>query len=187
MEEIWIPVVGFEGLYEVSSLGRVRSLDRVGKNGENSYSLYKGRILNPAKGGIGYFYVHLSKDNIKTNKYIHRLVAEAFLKNPDNLPQVNHKDENKLNNCVENLEWCTAKYNIEYSGNVKKMVKVRAEQMKKSVIQYTKNGEFVSEYKSIKDAEIKTGICGSAISRCCLKRKRFVTAGGYKWSYKDSD
>ena len=108
IEEIWRPVVGYEGLYEVSNLGRVRSVDRY------YYRLHKGKVLSLSKNANGYLKVVLScNGKCKTIK-VHRIVAEAFLPNPDNLPQVNHKDEDKTNNSVDNLEWCNAKYNLSY-------------------------------------------------------------------------
>lgn len=108
-EEIWRPVVGYEGLYEVSSYGRVRSLDRY----DSKNHFRKGELMNFFYG-CGYLKVVFSKNGIVKKYLVHRLVAQAFLPNPDNLPQVNHIDEDKLNNRVENLEWCTAKYNINY-------------------------------------------------------------------------
>ena len=101
MEE-WKDIKGYEGLYQISNKGRVKSL----------YN--KGKILTPGKDKDGYSIVSLYKNKIKKTNKVHRLVAQAFLSNPDNLPQVNHKDENKLNNCVENLEWCSVEYNINY-------------------------------------------------------------------------
>lgn len=108
MIEEWKPVVGYEGLYEVSSLGRVRSLDRF------YYRLHKGKVLSPTKDRYGYLTVTLNCNGKSKTIKIHRLVAQAFIENPDNLPQVNHKDENPSNNNVDNLEWCTAKYNNNY-------------------------------------------------------------------------
>ena len=118
-EEIWRPVVGYEGLYEVSSLGRVRSLDRYVKS--KSYRLHKGKILSPAKDTTGYLKVVLSCNGKSKTIKVHRLVAIAFLYNPDNLPEVNHLDEDKTNNRVDNLEFCNRKYNCNYgSRNIRR-------------------------------------------------------------------
>ena len=114
IEEIWRPVVGYEGLYEISSYGRVRSLDMYVKIGYGNDRLHKGKVLNPAKDTGGYLKVHLYCNGKQKTIDVHRLVAQAFLPNPDNLPQVNHKDEDKTNNNVTNLEFCTAKYNLSY-------------------------------------------------------------------------
>ena len=108
MIEEWRPVVGYEGLYEVSNTGQVRSLDRF------YYRLHKGKVLSPTKDRYGYLTVTLNCNGKSKTIKIHRLVAQAFLPNPDNLPQVNHKDEDKTNNNVTNLEWCTAKYNVNF-------------------------------------------------------------------------
>lgn len=121
MNEIWKSVVGYENLYEVSSFGRVRSVDRttIGKTAFSDDSLYhfKGKILkqgNRKTSGMPYKQVVLYKNKEHKTVAVHRLVAEAFIPNPDNLPQVNHKDENPSNNNVSNLEWCTCKYNVNY-------------------------------------------------------------------------
>ena len=106
MEEIWKAVEGYEDYYEVSNFGNVRSVDRVTNYTNGEKHLWKGRILKPAKCGNGYFSCVLWKNGQKKTVLIHRLVAEAFIHNQNNLPQVNHKDENKENNHVENLEWC---------------------------------------------------------------------------------
>ena len=113
-EEIWRPIVGYEGLYEVSSYGRVRSLDRYVKCDYEKYRLHKGKVLSPGKDKDGYLSVVLSCNGKHKKIAVHRLVAQAFIPNPDNLPQVNHRDENPSNDNVDNLEWCTAKYNLSY-------------------------------------------------------------------------
>ena len=114
MIEEWRPVVGYEGLYEVSNLGRVRSVDGYVKSKGESYRLHKGKVLSPAKDTIGYLFVILHCNGKCKTIRIHRLVAQAFLLNPDNLTEVNHKDEDKTNNSVDNLEWCDHKYNMNF-------------------------------------------------------------------------
>ena len=122
MEEIWKPVIGYEGLYEVSNLGRVRSVDRLVKYSNGQIHLHKGRILSPGLvHKSGYLQVALCNNGKTQHKMVYRLVAEAFLPNIDNLPQVNHKDENPFNNCVDNLEWCTIEYNINYGTRIQKV------------------------------------------------------------------
>lgn len=124
--EFWKDIEGYEGLYQVSNLGRVRSLDRVvyqiQKGGKLTPMMYKGQILKMIHKPTGYVFCSLSKDNIQETKLVHRLVAEAFIPNPNNYPCVNHKDENKLNNVVENLEWCTHRYNVNYGTSRERAV-----------------------------------------------------------------
>lgn len=123
MKEIWKSIKGFEGLYEISNIGNVRSVDRL-VNNKSGKSLKKGRQLKPHISN-GYYGVILSKDNKTVKKNIHRLVAEAFIPNPNNLPQINHKDEDKLNNIYTNLEWCDCKYNINYGSSLDRMVQTK--------------------------------------------------------------
>ena len=111
MEE-WKNVIGYEGLYEVSNIGNVRNVRR-------------NTLLKLSKNNYGYIQVSLYKNGIRTGLKVHRLVAEAFLPNPDNLPQVNHLDEDKTNNRVENLEWCTAKYNNTYGHRTENAINTR--------------------------------------------------------------
>ena len=115
MKELWKDIKGYEGCYQVSNLGRIKSLDRMTNNQYGEYFM-KGRILkNSIIKDKGYCRVSLNNGNGKISTRVHRLVAEAFIPNPENKPEVNHKDGNKLNNCVSNLEWCTNKENIEHS------------------------------------------------------------------------
>lgn len=108
MEEIWKPIPGWEGLYEVSNLGKIKSLDRAKKG-------HKGRILTPKITRYGYLSVALSRDNKKKYNFVHRLVAISFIPNPDNKPYVDHKDNNKLNAKLENLQWVTESENNKFA------------------------------------------------------------------------
>ena len=120
MKEIWKDIKNFEGLYQVSNKGRVRSLDRISVNCYGMPRKLKGKILKPHLNVYGYLDIGLSNCGNGNIFKVHRLVADAFIPNPKNLPQVNHKDENKQNNCVENLEWCTNAYNVKYSWDRRK-------------------------------------------------------------------
>lgn len=119
MKEVWRPIKGFDGVYEVSNLGNVRSVDRTEKMKNKThgyvYRKHKGQHIKLHTDGRGfYLMVNLSKDGIRYTKLVHRVVAETFVDNPMQLPEVNHKDENKHNNAAENLEWCDHIYNNNY-------------------------------------------------------------------------
>lgn len=120
-EEIWKDIIGYEGLYQVSSLGRVRSLDKY----DSMNRFYEGRILKLFADRLGYLSVVLYSNSKRKHYLVHRLVAEAFIHNPDNLPQVNHKDENPSNDNVENLEWCDGKYNVNYGTRIDRIRDIR--------------------------------------------------------------
>lgn len=169
---LWKPVKGYEEQYLVSDDGQVLSLSRMIKSSYRS-GVRRAMMLNAGTRGRGntkYKFVVLSDGKGKVeHKSVHRLVAEAFIPNPDNLPEVNHKDENGLNNSVDNLEWCSHQYNIEYSKN-------------KAVVQYY-DGERIAEYKSIKVASQQTGINRKSISNVLNGWSK--TAGGYEWDYKE--
>lgn len=173
-KEIWKDIKGYEGLYEVSNMGRVRSLNY---NHTSEVKELKGR-----KNRDGYLYVILWKDRKPQRKRVHRLVAEAFISNPEGLPCINHRDEVKTNNRVDNLEWCTVAYNLEYSGNTKKMIAAANEATKKPILQYTKDGLFLQEFESIMEAERQTGIAQQNISACCNGNRK--SAGGFIWRFK---
>jgi len=122
MIEIWKDVNGYEGYYQISNLGNVKGVERLVKNPYgDTMRVKKEQILKPkTNGSTDHLSVCLCKNGKVHKKYIHRMVAEAFIPNPDNLPEVNHKDENPLNNNVENLEWCTHKYNNTYGGKIER-------------------------------------------------------------------
>lgn len=176
MEEIWKSVKGYEGFYEVSSLGRVRSVDRVDLRGWRR----KGKMLKPCHNNYGYEIVNLCN----TLKLVHRLVAEAFIPNPNNYPIINHKNEVKDDNRMENLEWCTYQYNVTYND-----VHHKSNRHRITVEQVSLNGETIARFSSLKEAERVTGIPTSHISdvinakivnrnsRPAIRR----TAGGFGW------
>lgn len=163
IEEIWKDIPGYEGLYQVSNLGRVKSLHY-----RNKYSK-KEQILKSRNNGDGYLSVILKNKK----KYIHRLVAETFISNSNNFSEINHKDENKANNCIDNLEWCTRKYNCNYG--------TKNERVGKKVIQYDKKMNKIKEYKTISEASRETNIFNSSISAVCKGKRK--TAGGYIWRF----
>lgn len=176
MEEIWKPVVGYESYYEVSNLGRIRSFDRAKNNRWGSTTIIKGKILSPTLLDTGYHRVILYGAGGYQRKFVHRLVAEAFIPNPNNLPCVNHKDEVKTNNRVENLEWCTYKYNIEYSNILEK-----SNEKLRTPIYQIKEGVIIDFFLSQGEAARSTHLCQSNINKC-LKGKLNQT-GGYQWKY----
>ena len=186
--EQWKPIKGYEGTYSVSTLGRVRREQGFRWGGCCGIAYVRERILKPTNQR-GYSIVGLSLCNKLKRKQVHRLVAEAFIPNPQNLPQVNHKDENPKNNTVENLEWCTSEYNANYGHRNEKVSKSRqSEKSKKQwleALEKTKKKVMCIDtgemFCSTVDAEKATGAKHSNISLVCMgKRKR---AGGYKWTY----
>lgn len=114
MIEVWKAIKKFDELYQVSNLGRVKSIDRYVKGSRDGVQFKPGVELTQKISNNGYARVHIRCGKINSYPLVHRLVAEAFLENPDNLPQINHRDGNKLNNSVDNLEWCTAQYNVRH-------------------------------------------------------------------------
>lgn len=180
VKEIWKPIYGYEGLYEVSNIGKVRSLDRyVDFRGRKR--IFKGRILKFKKAGSDdeYQSVALSKNGKTKYITVHRLVAIAFIPNPNNLPEVNHKDENPHNNSIENLEWRDRKYNVNYGMHNKKISDTKS----KSLSILDLNGNVLKIYRSAKDASKETGFTQSGITHCC--NGRLNAFKGYRWRYCD--
>lgn len=177
MKEEWRTIKGYEGMYEVSNEGRVRSLDRyAGKN------YIKGKVLSMFKGTGGYTIVSLCINGKNKSFSVHRLVAEAFIPNPHDYPQVNHKDENKNNNDMNNLEWCTAKYNSNY-GTHNQRLKESSKHRLKPVYQIDKDcGTIIMRWESIKEAAEAIKLSPTLIWLVCNKRGN-KTAGGFCWEY----
>lgn len=157
--EDWKDIQGFDGLYQVSSDGRIRN--------------NKGKILKLFQDGYGYLYVGLHKNGTILTKSAHRLVAEAFLENPNNYEQVNHKDEDKHNNNVDNLEWCTPKYNCNYGS--------RNEKLSRRVNQIDpQTGEVIHQWASARECG-RNGYDAASVSRCALGK--YKQHKGYIWKY----
>ena len=176
-KEQWKPIKGYEGFYEISSFGRVRSVQRIVTKTNNKQMTVHERILKTYINK-GYEYVSLCKDSIYERKKVHRLVAEAFIPNPHNYPCVNHKDEIKNNNLVTNLEWCTYEYNSNYGTHNSKLRAQSIKQKGRSVQQYDLRGVLVNKYECTKDLE-RAGFDRRQVYNCCIgKRAHFK---GFVW------
>ncbi len=172
----WVPVHEYEGLYEISeSLGKVRSLNYNGTG--------RVKILKALNCRGGYVQVRLYKNKKWKCFILSRLVAEHFVPNPLNLPQVNHKNEDKTDNRACNLEWCSAKYNNNYGTRTKRAAKALRNHVKKSkpVLQYTLDGELVREWPSARECE-RNGFESKNISACCLGKRK--SHKGFVWCFK---
>lgn len=175
MEEIWKDVPGYEGLYKVSNWGRVKSMFYHAKKGKGFNLKENPKILTPSIDSYGYFIVSLTNGLSKKTLTIHKIVAKVFIPNPNKLQNVNHKDENKQNNCVDNLEWCTVEYNNRYGTKAKRT----SQSLKKKVCQYDREMNLIKIYDGAIDAEKETGISRSSICACI--KNRIKSAGGFLW------
>jgi hypothetical protein len=172
INEEWRDILGFEGRYKVSSLGRVKSFLEYGKVQERilRQDIYRGN---------GYFYVTLYRSNgSKEKHYVHRLVAESFLPNPNSLPTVNHKDECKTNNRAENLEWVTYAENLNYGTHNERC----ADSKRKPILQLSPDGAFIREWGSTDQVAKELGFHQSNINKCLHHKRNF--AHGYRWERK---
>lgn len=160
MKEIWKDISEYEGRYQVSNLGNIKNIKT-------------GRILKPRLTHTGYYQVHFTLNGKEKNYKVHRLVAKEFINNPNNYKEVNHKDENRLNNAAFNLEWCNRDYNVNYGSRTKKTFK--------KVAQYSIDGNLVKVWDSINDA-VKKGLFHSGCIIDCCKGKRKLHKG-YMWRY----
>lgn len=204
MEEIWKDIEGYEGRYQVSNYGRVKSLEFERPTKCNATRITKEKILSKRLDSKGYSFVMLydGAPNNKAKSYkVHRLVASAFISNKDNKPQVNHKDLNKSNNLVDNLEWVTQSENIQHAlrnGAMRPTYGKRPEYWRsriaegvtkhqgKPVVQLTLENEIIDEYPSINEASRSVfGTEKTHIGDCCKGTR--TMCGGYKWRFKEMD
>lgn len=189
MKEIWKDVVGYEGLYMISSMGCVKSVDRQVWKGKG-YDFLKGQILKAGVGRVGYPYVVLCQNGRKKTYYVHKLVALAFIPNPDNKPQIDHINTIKTDNRVENLRWVTRKENMNNPITKVRMCQNSHMKGKKSsscyqakpIVQLSIYGDYIRTWAAIIDVYRELGISDGNINMV-IKGKR-NHAGGYKWMYK---
>lgn len=176
MSEEWRDVVGYEGRYQVSSMGRVKSLERKVPKWDGERTV-KERILKPCVKGSGYLYVNLYAGGRTRAFYVHRLVCEAFHDNPDNKQQVNHLNEDKTDNRACNLEWCTAEENTNFGTRNERSRKT----LSKPVGQYTRDGELIKIWSSAREAQRQAGFNQSNISKVACGK--YNQAYGFVWKY----
>lgn len=187
-QEIWKDVVGYEGLYQVSNLGRVKSIGRFVRTGKIHKRFHNGIIMKQQKTNLGYMLVGLM-DGIRGRKVmrVHRLVATAFIPNPHNLPQINHKDVNPSNNNVSNLEWCDQKYNNSYdNANIKRSLSRKENYKGRPLLMTDMNGNVLKRFDGIREAEsfINKKHTGH-ISDCCNGKRN--SAYGYCWEWENNN
>jgi hypothetical protein len=179
--EIWKDIAGYEGLYQVSNLGRVKSQDRhITRRG--APAKIKGRILRIKHGKDEYERVTLCKNSKPESVFVHRLVAQAFIDNPQSKKTVNHINGNKHDNRVENLEWNTyAENNSHAAKNGLNNMTEKNNSCSRPVAQYDLAMNLIKTYPSIKEAERQTGVANASIIPCC--QGKFNTGGGFVWRY----
>lgn len=176
MQEIWKDIPNYEGLYQVSNLGNVKSLERT-VNHLNGVRTVHEKILKPVIDNTGYYVVSLWKNNKHLRIHIHRLVAKTIISNIQNKPFINHIDGNKLNNNVNNLEWCTCKENNIHA------YKIGLNNSYRKVNQYDLDGNYIKTWNSIKEAN--TYYKTNHISECCNPNAKRKIAKGFLWKYAD--
>lgn len=174
MIEKFKPVKGYAGIYEISNLGRVKSISRIIERKDGNTRVTEDRIILPFLTKCGYHQIVLCKDGVRKKHYIHRLVANAFIENPDKLPIINHKDENKLNNRVDNLEWCSAYYNLRYGKMQAKLVKINVIDSK---------GDIIEVVDGIRECERKYSISKYLIKQSS-NGKDLIREGKNKYNFK---
>lgn len=181
MTEEWKVIPGFEGRYSVSNMGRVKVHESYLNASNGNKRRKPEKILKPNRNNSGYRTVGLGRrvDGTRRTKTIHKLVAIAFVPNPDGKPVINHKDENKDNNRADNLEWCTYKENIHYNND--SAIVRGAERQRQYFGQYDLDGNLVKVWHGFKKLDRETEYCRRTVTRCC--QGKIETYKGYKWKY----
>ena len=196
--EIFKDIKGYEETYQISDIGTVLRKGHYRTDITNRSRYYSEKILAPIKSHSGYLRIGLWKEGKVKRCFIHRLVAEAFIPNTDKLPQINHIDENKENNCVENLEWCTSKYNCNYGTRTKRQAETikgnkhpkpmlgkigKKHPCSKPIYQYDLDGNFIKKWDCAGDVQREVGYGRGNLNNCALGKCQ--TAYGYKWAFKE--
>lgn len=176
MEEIWRDIKEYEGLYQISNWGNVKRLSHKRYDRNQILKERKIKVIYPKNKW--YPYLSLCKEGKYINKYLHRILAETFIPNPNNEPCINHIDGNKQNNSLDNLEWCS------FSHNNREAHKLGLNKgTAKTTLQYDKQGNFIKEWFSTRKAEHDLHIANGKVSDCCIGKRK--TAGGFVWKYKE--
>ena len=179
--EIWKDVVGYEGLYMISNLGRIKSFHHK-----------RARILKPGQNKLGYRMLSLFKNEIGKTKMVHRLIAESFIPNTENKPCIDHINGDPTDNRIENMKWCTHKENLNNPVTRKKMSNTWANEELKEKMRFmqkhrigvdmlTLDGKYIRSFDSIRQASFHSGAWDSEIARCCKDESK--STGGYKWRF----
>ena len=184
-DEKWLPIKGYEQSYMVSSYGRIKTIDRTLEFSDGRVRKYKGKVIRIHRINQNYYVASLSQNQRRLMKDVHRLVAEAFIPNPNGFKEVNHKDENSLNNQVDNLEWCTRKYNLNYGSRNKRSSESRMNNpiTSKPIIQMKPDGTVIRTFPSIREAARYLGDVKKDCNILRVCQGKFKTSNGYKWSY----
>lgn len=196
MDEQWKDVAGYDNYYQVSSCGRIKSVERYVQDRFGMKAPYRipEKILKPKRSQTGYLFVHLSKNGHAHPQRIHRMVAEAFIPNPDRLPTVNHNNEDKTDNRVENLEWCTQAYNNEYGTRTQRSQ--MSQKQRRPVTMYTKDGQPLRTFPTLieaaryivselEDQHVSMKTVDNNIRAVCHHRSHRHLAYGYRWEFEE--